>query len=333
MYKKLNKFLAPILGLTPVLFTGLSTMVSCKKNIGTFETDSWSIVGELATQGLDALKQHYGLDSFIGLEREVEIFGVTHKVRVIGENEDTIVDGNGSPTGKKAALTFQFSTILTIKDQDTGELEPIEAPFEYNMESENTEYRWINSDARDWLNDAKEVTSFKYQLINAIGSNVLKTVSKASFNDLTQPAPVSVGGKGVSYNNECIFLLSLADIYSGPKDQLPHEHDGDEYYKHEGNQIPGGNLPYSFFRQNIRNDFQWYMAIDCLSLKDASGRNCNYWLRTGCIHPSYIEWREEIIEYYGQWVIGVGGQCAFWDGEDYPYPTQYDIGLAPCFCI
>jgi len=73
-----------------------------------FFTDHWENICYYADQGLDKLKEVYGLDTFIGLERTVTMNGTVHKVRVIGENHDKITGST-----KTATLTFESSTLLS----------------------------------------------------------------------------------------------------------------------------------------------------------------------------------------------------------------------------
>ncbi|MCQ3907802.1 MAG: hypothetical protein MJ219_03640 [Mycoplasmoidaceae bacterium] len=109
----------------------------------------------------------------------------------------------------------------------------------------------MDSDIRDYLNNELREDSFKRQLESSIGSNLLKLVGKSSLRDLTHPDPDDVGGGGV-INNECIFILSLGDIYDVERDQMPDEYDNDWFYSEEGNPIIGGHVPYSFFSKNIK---------------------------------------------------------------------------------
>ena len=314
----------------PLMGANLTTLVSCKdneENKPTFENDSWSNVALYADQGLEALKKHYGLETFIGLERTVNVFGVDHKVRVIGEDEDII---NSEITSlKRASLTFQFSTILSQKDEDMGGvIVPIEMPFIAEQEGDRAYNRWGGSDVRQWLNDKNDENSFKTQLENAIGSNVLKTVKKNSIGELYYPQ------RSAKSNEETIFLLSLGDIYSAGRNQLPDEEPNDEWYVREANIVAGGWKPYSFFTKNIRYDFDYLTPVRCLTLSDPNGQNHPYWLRTGYTSQTEIEIsEEESYLYYGQWVMGADGACGHWF-LDNPYPIQFSsIGLAPCFCI
>ena len=125
---KINTFLLCIL--TPSLVVGAgSTLVGCHQKNNNFQADPWNVVAYQASFGLEHLKEYYGLNTFVGLEKTMKINDLDHTVRVIGEGEDDIVDQNNMLTGKKAALTLQFSTIISQKGDD-GNIEAITMPLE-----------------------------------------------------------------------------------------------------------------------------------------------------------------------------------------------------------
>lgn len=72
--------------------------------VSSFSEDTWENVTYYANQGIDALKQHYGIDNFVGLTRVVNILGKNLKVKVVGQEHDHDENGNVLP------LTFQFET-------------------------------------------------------------------------------------------------------------------------------------------------------------------------------------------------------------------------------
>ena len=91
-----------------------------------FASDSWSTIIDNAKGGLDNLHAVYKKDcdnnksypgTLIGLEKNVDLTVdddtvITHKVRVIGENQDVDKEGN------KVALTFEFVNVLSTKTKD-----------------------------------------------------------------------------------------------------------------------------------------------------------------------------------------------------------------------
>ena len=84
-----------------------------------FVTESWEqLVSEInSCKSIEALHAKYKFDcdsneefpgTLIGVEKEIEVFGRTQKVRVIGENHDRI-----SNTSNVALLTFEFSNLIS----------------------------------------------------------------------------------------------------------------------------------------------------------------------------------------------------------------------------
>lgn len=157
-----------------------------------FEVDSWENVITQANKGLDHLKDYYHLDSFIpshkedskesanqlNLERLVDVDGVSHRVRVIGENHDFT---NADHT-QTAALTFEFTNVVT---KTLGDFEnPAQAINVYwNETSAEPKFNiWWDGqqscDLREYLNSTKNI-GFLRSLPDALTEGI-KPVYKAT---------------------------------------------------------------------------------------------------------------------------------------------------------
>lgn len=317
---RINKILAPILGLPLVLGTGLTTMVSCKNDeeqeeVNAFVTDSWSTVVENANQGLDHLKQHYEINSFIGLERTVTIYGVEHKVRVIGENEDYLADAEGKPdTTKPVALTFQFANIVSGRN-DEGAIMPLPLPFD------DTTYffsYWGASAVRSFLRGEGYYKDYSFygELVQQLGDNAIKPVIKYSMF-------VPMAGTMVWPFAETLFLPGITDIFN--VDQT-YEY-VDEDFIGEATLVEGEEVqyhePYSYYRNAIDQDDETAPRNRqrVLALADADGFYEPYWLRTSCVNEYGTE--EDPTE-----TLSVSA-----DGKWNRTTSATRLHIAPIFCI
>lgn len=166
----------------------LVSLASCSKTEQeiTFENDSWENVCTYANMGLDALKEHYHVDSFIGKEKTVYLNIIDtqykHSLVVIDENKDIKTDG------KKCALTLQFKNIVGGNN-----------PFRIwlgTFDREST--TWPKSNVRVGIDAAMK----KY--LPQIVYNNVKTVCKKSLNFL---------GDDVEESEETFFLPSMNEIW------------------------------------------------------------------------------------------------------------------------
>lgn len=299
---KISKFLVPVLGLPVLLGTG-TTLVSCNKNKNSFVTDPWAVVVFHANRGLEHLKEWYGLDSFIGLERTIKVYGIEHKVKVVGENEDYIVDEtNNKPLlSRPAALTFQFSNVLTAINE-RHEITPVKLNFGEVQSFCN----WSLSNARSFLVSNKYPNPLIDEIEQQLGENSIKTVSKKT---LSSP-------RLANFAPETIFLPSLADIFN--VDQISEI---DDEYCLEAEIEPGVyREPYSYYRQTIdQNDLRAPKHKQrVLALTDTDGFAEPYWLRT-----SLLSKQQPYNTFY------VASDGASWDHD----VNSKLFGLAPMFCI
>lgn len=313
---KINKFLTPVLSLPLVVCFGLSAMVSCSKDKKTaFETDPWSTIVEHANQGLNHLKQHYGVNSFVGLERSVKINGLDQKVRVIGENEDYIASASGAPTNDMAALTFQFVNVLSWLS--VNQILPVCVSMGAST------WGWENSDVRTYLTSTVGENSFANQMNEQLGVGAVQTVSKWSVNhDLDDPA---------SAHSETFFIPSLADIYNEDQINFDIFEDAD-FYQLEANHLVGSEeyqKPYSYYRNNINqdDDFAYEHTTRVLALTDCDGYSQPYWLRT-----TYEDFDKDNNAHYCIWTNGRRciDETITLEGEIF---DGFNLCLSPVFCI
>jgi len=143
-----------------------------------FFTDHWENICYYADQGLDKLKEVYGINSFIGLERTITINGSVHVVRVIDENHDKLTGLN-----KTAALTFESVTLLSdskghciISKWDASTNQSYKTSILYNaFNSENEVTTWIR---KPNTSDGKFENKSIYTLLKQAGITP-KQVDKA----------------------------------------------------------------------------------------------------------------------------------------------------------
>ena len=304
--------------LCPILMSpSLVLISSCNKGAGNnFLTDSWSNVLTHANQGLNNLKNYYGRSSFVGLTRQITINNCIYSVQVVGENEDYLAINTGAPNfDKPVALTFMFKTVVQEYQLQAGAV-----PYEikYRESTNYDEDMWGSSIVREYLTG-----DFFEDLNDALKEDTeqegIKTVSKST---------IFVHGNGdVKWNQETVFLPSLADIFSSKEDnyQLPEVVKGIEHqdaYKREGIPTPTGLYKrYTFFDSIV--DTSYDQPHPELQVEDGEGHTVPYWLRSCKPTPVYDDWSE-----WG------------WDSISktfQPVANVHDISvkacLAPIFCI
>lgn len=217
----------------------------------TFETDSWDNVCYYALQGLDVLKSHYDLRTFIGATREVTFFEGTdreasYNVRVIGENQDIDINGN------KAPLTFEFTTTIAQRNI-TGD--PFEGEYYSKDAVQGNLPTWSTSDLRSFCND-EVLPLLPTALKSSIRSVVKNTVVYHSETDKT-----------IETTEDKLFPLSRNEIsndYSSSEPTLDVE---------------------TFKREN--ETYQYYIDAPSYLLQKQDGEALiGYWLRSPTLQQS-----------------------------------------------
>lgn len=199
--------------LSPIITLNLSG------EINQFFTDSWTTIVDLANQGLDQLKQHYQLETFVGLEREIVINNVIHKVRVIGENHDYLADSESLET---AALTFEFSTLLS--DALGNAMKQW-----YNYSSDAPYYNiWFDTNQSCFLRD--------------ILVGVVKPMITAGMGFTEENCPIKDVIKTTAHGNkistpefhiESVWSLSMTELFQVTPPTTPIEGSVYEYYNNQ----------------------------------------------------------------------------------------------------
>lgn len=325
----------------PVTALGFIPLVSCNSTqTPNFSTDSWFTVVDLCNQGLGVLKDHYKIQSFVGLERKIIINGLAHTVKVIGENEDfqctENTEGEIVPDyHKPVALTFQFDTVISTFDEDEGEIIPVEIPF-CNINEETgmpiTSWKW--SRVKDYLNNdeysVNDDQPFIQQLTNQLGPRAIKEVCKTSFNTRKSENLTYDDETTLESSAEKVFIPSLGDIYTGEDNfpTIPDDWDWEhnDYLSESNLGQDGKTHAYSYYHNILSDKFAYSNPIKSLVLTDYTGLSQDYWLRSGILNDIDVETLE-----VDQWSMTVWGDCCA--GGDMPTPIQSELALAPIFCI
>lgn len=206
-----------------------------------FITDSWENVSYYADFGLDELKNHYYRNSFVGLEREIELEGgsdTIQRVRVVGENHDLLSGSNN----KVASLTFEFVSPYMNETLNYGD-------------SGNSQYS--DSNLRMYLNDLFENT-FPEVLKDNIPYVTKKTVR---YEDELTPA--------VETTDERIFALSvreIGDIFFGTAEPYSLEEEAYEYYEN-GPTLTQEAVKLADKKRNKNGLFYWLRSHYCSGTK------------------------------------------------------------------
>lgn len=156
---------------------GLSPAFCVGVNEHNFANDSWENIATHANQGLKHLKEYYGRNTFIGEIKRVSIQDKSYRVRVIGENHDTIAETDNQ---KVAALTFQF----------------LDAPV-VSSTYDDSSNDYTTSDLRTTCNN---LASSLPSIVSSNIKPVLKEVAKQSDNNVT-----------IVKNTEHLFPLSTIE--------------------------------------------------------------------------------------------------------------------------
>ncbi|MBQ0045687.1 MAG: hypothetical protein KBS35_02250, partial [Mycoplasma sp.] len=318
-----------------------------------FSTDDWSKIVELSKQGLDSLKQHYNVESFVGLQRKVTINGLEHTVKVIGENEDfkckTDEHGFIEPDYKKpVALTFQFDNVVSYKDDDNDIL-PVKIKFAAEetipgLEPIINACGWEVSNAKQYLNNPEyeppeamenEYQPFITQLKEQLGSNAIEKVYKRSFNTNVQLHIGYTTNTRVQGYEEQVFIPSLADIYTSkaclPTPPSTWGQEFKDFYVDEGNRIneTGEQTAYSYYKNILGTNIGYWDFVRCLILSDCKGLTQNYWLRSGWLKDLSSD-PEHTYDFH-QWSVSRWGSSS--ESGEVPTPIDEPICLSPIFCI
>lgn len=201
-------------------------------------------------------KERYGVESPIGLEKNILLNDINYKLRVIGWNEDfQDYDEKTGVLSKPAALTFEFINVISNEKTHLGVIE-------------------------NWNNITKSENSYWHLMRKAIGSKIeiedhscslrLKLIDKekgliASFPDGVKNnikkvykgcVPFGSTDKEILYGRETLFLLGMSEygIESSGSQPIIEPIDGKTY---------------SYYANNKN-----------LVKLDLDGEQRNYWFRT-----------------------------------------------------
>ncbi|XQP55382.1 MAG: hypothetical protein ACOQNV_01275 [Mycoplasmoidaceae bacterium] len=302
--------------------------IHIRSYVSTFEDDSWENVSRYASQGLNVLKDHYQVDSFVGKTKDIIVDGYTYQLQVIGENEDYRANDDGSASNIPVALTFMFKTAIQEYDSETSSYQP------YLVDFSNEEYYWEDDLWQFSIPKQYLQNTFLPKLKTVLGDDVIKKVSKNTINALPTGNVVASG--------EELFLPSLADFFSSEEGtfQLPEVSPGvanQNAYIQEGRKyIQEGTehyARYSYFEKTVSEDYSHLHPELCVY--DGSGegsQGISYWLRSSYPTIDPDDGRAEWIYYYGEDAAQKG---MFWTAPTMSDPilTPVSFALAPIFCI
>lgn len=314
----------------------------------TFNNDSWENVVTWSNKGLEELKNHYGLDTFVGQTRTVTVNTQKHTVRVIGENHDVLTNKSD-----KATLTFEF--VNPICDRDGYGL----ATLWNDTNSANINVDYLNSTLRYNLTKkgTPATSSYKYWFVkNGFveddgttndGTKHSTTYSGKSVLDMIaagEPALAnglqSVKKEVGIYNSasntwskatydDKLFLPTVTEI---TKETTTHHHmDEGSIYKYyedhddassrikkhintttyiDRSDIAGGETLYPSSFSNQLN----YAGSTTAASQGAS----RYWLNSPCTDNN---------------IAAFGANCSGVIGAFQSTSTVQAMSVAPCFCI
>ena len=214
-----------------------------------FENDSWSTVIENANQGISHLHEVYKKDcgsnikypgSLVGLEKEITINGITHKVRVIDEAYDTLTDSTG-----KATLTFEFSTLIS---DSTG----IAIFKKWSDDNNNV---WSQSDIRKFMWDIKNLLPDEIK-------KAIKSVEKETYDSSSKTC--------ITYSEE-LFPLCVMEMGYYDEETVKEMVDTYKYYKDAVGQLeeirskksPKGSPSENYYWLRSTNDTSHLNAWYC----------------------------------------------------------------------
>ncbi|XQP55818.1 MAG: hypothetical protein ACOQNY_00250 [Mycoplasmoidaceae bacterium] len=310
--------------------TGYKFFTNYEITISTgFEEDSWDNVAHYANQGIAALQEHYGVESFVGLTRVVNILGEPHYVKVIGQEHD--IDANG----KKLPLTFEFMTPIEI-GIDALDDQYKDSPFTtlWDFDGSNGNYwqsdinqalngdtydYWFQLDAKGHHDKSTETQSVS-QLLQPSVARAIKPVQK-TVTTFDQNLQEYVSTTKTTY----LFLPTIASLFSR-KAILE-----DEVYIVSDAQrrlTLAEDTQYEYYTRDSLNTLEGSTLLNKYNNYNAPQPTI-YWLAS-----PYLESTTKEGNY--SWVITYTNSI---DVGYYSYPTPYlttefmTIAVAPRFCI
>lgn len=173
-----------------------------------FESDAWENVVSYANEGFDRLQEVYGLKTFVGREKKIEIGGEIFRVRVIGENHDIL---SYTDNKEAAALTFEFTRAI---DGIYANMQPVDYKQTNN---------WANSYVRNTLNN-----DFIKKLPDCLkdANKGIRTVDKYSSEYYTSSRHAE---SGVSKTNDKLFILSRKEIGAADWKSTKKDYEGESF--------------------------------------------------------------------------------------------------------
>lgn len=289
-----------------------------------FKTDTWANVNKHCKDGLSALKDAYGLDNFVGIEKELKVDELgTYIIRVVGQGEDHLSDNMGKPTTETAPLTFQFVTVLTEVDGSTFKPKPLETNWGHYDEKAPAD-EWEKSDIRAYLNDYSEF-GFMSFLSSALGikNQDFKVVSKNTITDSHFYDKEHKKNPKMNSAGEAIFLPSLHNIFSREGLAKYKGTDNPWYALEDEDQTNGSYCgQYSYYKTVVEDIAP--SKIDREIAKKIQGRTMEgeimtYWLRTPYVTTS------PVTETASAWCMGLLGVVN--------YTQRSVIPVCPMFCL
>lgn len=275
-----------------------------------FESDPWETVCYYANLGLDRLCQVYNAKpkDLLGKTRDITINSQTHKVKVIGTNEDVYLVDDASYF---SALTFQFDTLIT--DQD-GQV----ITCQWNQ-TDDSEHYWSSS-IHKTLNDetSQDITSIYEMLIasNPWATQYLRSTCHWVNTKEGSNWKINVG-------TEKLFLPVLSDLFSvsgleATDSAIIGEGNVAQYYYEN---VRGSQYSYFNSSKNIGNNpiatvettNSSYKSFSCLK------KEHDYWLCSPYLLGSTYAW-----------YVTANGCVKYSDSLEM---VSTPMALAPCFCI
>lgn len=324
--------------------TGFTYLNKYKMNLVTsFQDDSWENVTYYANKGIDALKEHYGIDNFVGLTKIINILGRPHKVRVVGQEHDYDEDGNLLP------LTFEFVTPLeagTSCPEGDEEFIPSALLTSWDEENKGNGHYWDSQIQQalngDIYNNWMQVSDRDYYTIKpaSTSQSFFQTLPVALARSIkpVQKTVTEYSNKQHKYisttKTTALFLPTVASIFSNQaiKDSTT------TIFTHEQKAlILAEDTQYEYYQQQSLNNLWGSYAIlnkedydyDYGDILDGSMGVC-YWLATPYVVQSSTEssavWT---IQYNGDMFV----TSALYSNPVYSASPAQHFAVAPLFCI
>ncbi|MCQ2792262.1 MAG: hypothetical protein MJ208_01920 [Bacilli bacterium] len=274
----------------------------------------------------------------VGLEKEVMVNGLAHKVRLIGIDHDDLVDELG-----EAHTTWEFVNLISDSDGYS-----LATPWYWQWGDISSNDNFPNSDLRraidglgggcvSWYQKSSTTKSTTYtkpviDMLPGSLKSVLKEVKK----------PVALGNNYdvLTYNSK-LFPLSVSEMVTGdpPPGPIQYEQEGKTYDFYAGVQFA--------YTTRIKHQVKWHdgAAIqeteitdydkskiwihwDMIPINFAGYNNPNdiyggkYWTRSPCLHMA--EGANSICENGKRGDVEYEGGSMIW---------YYLYGVAPAFCL